>query len=205
TPRAAPADARCCVIARSRIDIRSLALPCSARPRTRRGSLSRHPQVLMRQMRRRLKNHVREAAQFRARALLGFAIVVLVLGGLAGWYFKLQVLDHADYAQRSEANRIKPRPVVPARGIIYDRKGRILADNVPAYRLDVVPESAGDPKALVAGLSKIIELPPEDIERFERERKTTRSFRAVTLKLRLSDVVVARFAVDQWRFPGVPV
>lgn len=159
----------------------------------------------MRQMRRRLKNHARETMQFRARALLGFAIVVLALGGLAGWYFKLQVLDHADYARRSEANRIKPRPVVPARGIIYDRKGRILADNVPAFRLDVVPEDAGDPKALIAGLSKIIALDPEDIERFEHERKASRSFRAVTLKLRLSPDEVARFAVDQWRFPGVSV
>src|SRR5690606_29311936 len=115
-------------------------------------------QVLMRQMRRRLKNHVREAEQFRTRALLGFGIVVLALGALAGWYFKLQVLDHDDYARRSEANRIKPRPVVPARGVIYDRKGRILADNVPAFRLDVVPESAGDPKALIAGLAEIIDL-----------------------------------------------
>lgn len=159
----------------------------------------------MRQVRRRLKNHVRETAQFRVRALLGFAIVVLALGGLAGWYFKLQVLDHADYAKRSEANRIKPRPVVPARGVIYDRKGRILADNVPAFRLDVVPEDAGDPKALVAELSKIIALAPEDIERFERERKASRSFRALTLKLRLSEDEVARFAVDQWRFPGVSV
>src|SRR3546814_14668740 len=86
--------------------------------------------------------------------------------------------------------------------MIYDRKGRILADNVPAFRLDVVPEDAGDPKALVARLSKIIALSPEDIERFEQERKASRSFRAVTLKLRLSADEVARFAVDQWRFPG---
>src|SRR3546814_10634942 len=64
---------------------------------------------------------------------------------------------------------------------------------------------AGDPKALVAGLSKIIALSPEDIERFEQERKASRSFRAVTLKLRLSADEVARFAVDQWRFPGVSV
>src|SRR3546814_13509830 len=55
-----------------------------------------------------------------------------------------------------------------------------------AFRLDVVPEDAGDPKALVARLSKIIALSPEDIERFEQERKANRSFRAVTLKLRLS-------------------
>src|SRR3546814_17671071 len=43
------------------------------------------------------------------------------------------------------------------------------------------------------------------IERFEQERKANRSFRAVTLKLRLSADEVARFAVDQWRFPGVSV
>src|SRR3546814_3767032 len=83
------------------------------------GARPRPGPACMRQMRRRLKNHARETAQFRARALLGFAVVVLALGGLAGWYFKLQVLDHADYVKRSEANRIKPRPVVPARGIIY--------------------------------------------------------------------------------------
>src|SRR3546814_10581243 len=61
------------------------------------------------------------------------------------------------------------------------------------------------PKALVAGLSKIIALSPEDIERFEQERKASRSLRAVTLKVRLSADEEARFAVDQWRFPGVSV
>ena len=152
---------------------------------------------------RRVRNPAIEAARFRARALLGFVVVLLSLAGLAGWYFKLQVVDHDDYAKRSEANRIKPRPVVPGRGLIYDRKGRILADNVPAYRLDVTPEDAGDPKQLLAELSKIVALSPEDIDRFERTRKATRSFRAVTLKLRISDEEAARFAVDRWRFPGV--
>ncbi len=152
-----------------------------------------------------MKNHAAEAAQFRVRALLGFAVVVLALGGLGLWYFKLQVLEHADYAQRSKANRIKPRPVVPARGIIYDRKGRILADNVPAFRLDVVPEDAGDIDTLIASLSQIIALSPEDIAQFELARKSSRSFRSLPLKLRLSDAEVARFSVDQWRFPGVSV
>jgi penicillin-binding protein 2 len=155
--------------------------------------------------RRQLKHPALEAAQFRARAAIGFLVVLLALGGLALWYFKLQVLDHAAYATRSEANRIKPRPIVPGRGLIYDRKGRILADNVPAYRLDVVPDEAGDPQQLVAALSKLIALSPEDIARFNAERKATRGFRAVTLKLRISDEEAARFAVDRWRFPGVDV
>ena len=155
--------------------------------------------------RRALKNPRAEADLFRIRALVGFGVVLLCLGGLAAWYFRLQVLQHDDYVTRSEANRIKPRPVVPGRGLIYDRKGRIVADNVPAYRLDVVPDDAGDTKRLLASLSKIVALEPEDIARFEDESRAGRGFRPITLKLRLSEQEVARFAVDRWRYPGVEI
>lgn len=153
--------------------------------------------------RRAAKNPHAEAEQFRRRAMLGFVVVALSLIGLAGWYFKLQVLDHDEYATRSEANRIKPRPVVPGRGAIYDRNGVLLAENVPAFRLDVTPDKAGDPKRLIAELGEIIALAPEDIERFEESRKAARGFRPITLKLRVSEEEMARFAVDRWRFPGV--
>lgn len=153
--------------------------------------------------RRQLKNLRAEAEIFRVRAAIGFAVVVLALLGLGGWYFRLQVLEHDAYATRSEANRIKPRPVVPGRGLIYDRKGRILADNVPAYRLDVTPDDAGDSKRLIASLSKIVALSPEDIARFQDERRASRGFRPITLKLRLNEEEISRFAVDRWRYPGV--
>ncbi|MFZ5636404.1 MAG: penicillin-binding protein 2 [Pseudomonadota bacterium] len=153
--------------------------------------------------RRYIRNSAQEAAQFRARAAFGFLCVVLALGGLCAWYFKLQVLDHTDYVKRSQANRVKQRPEVPARGLIYDRKGRVLADNVPAYRLDVVPAEAGDVDALIASLSKIIALTPEDIARFHDTRRATRSFLPVTLRLKITDEEAARFAVDRWRYPGV--
>ena len=153
--------------------------------------------------RRQLKHPAAEAAQFRVRAAIGFAVVLLSLTALGLWYFRLQVIDHADYATRSQANRIKPRPVVPGRGLIVDRKGRILADNVPAYRLDVVPDQAGDVPQLVAKLSRIIALTPDDIAHFNADRKAMRGFRPVTLKLRVTDEEVARFAVDRWRYPGV--
>src|SRR3546814_21067841 len=100
------------------------------------GARPRPGPACMRPMRRRLKNHARETAQFRARALLGFAVVVLALGGLAGWYFQLQGLDHADYAKRPEDHRIQPRPVVSRTRILYTRKDPIHADNVPAARRD---------------------------------------------------------------------
>ena len=159
--------------------------------------------------RRRRRSDIRdtagEANAFRLRALIGFAGVVVALGVLAGWYFKLQIVDHDVYAMRSEANRIKPRPVVPGRGLILDRQGRILAENQQAYRLDVTPEEAGDVRQLVSELSRIIALSPDEVARFDSERKAQRSFRAVTLKLRLSEDEMARFALDRWRFPGVEV
>ena len=153
--------------------------------------------------RRRSKNPHAEADQFRRRAVTGFVVVALCLVGLGAWYFKLQVVDHDDYATRSEANRIRPRPVVPGRGTIYDRHGRLLAENVPAFRLDVTPDKVKDPAKLVADLAAIIDLSPEDIERFEATRKATRGFRPITLKLRVGEEEMARFAVDRWRYPGV--
>src|SRR5690606_14593330 len=142
-------------------------------------------------------------AQFRRRALLGFVVVVVSLLGLAGWYYRLQVLEHTRYALQSEANRLKLRPVLPGRGLILDRKGRVLADNVPAYRLDVTPLEAGPPGDWLPQLRRIVALDDEAVARFEEARRTGKRFRPITLKPRVGPEEVARFAVDRWRFPGV--
>jgi len=152
---------------------------------------------------RLMKNHAAEAALFRARALAGFVLVLAGLAALAGWYFRLQVLRHDEFATRSEANRLRMVPVVPARGLIVDRKGRILADNVAAWRLDAVPERAGEGGALLARLREVVAIDEEQGSRFLREYKASRPFKPVTLKLRISDEEAARFAVNRWRFPGV--
>lgn len=152
---------------------------------------------------RQLKNHNAEAELFRRRALVGLLGVLLALGGLAAWYFRLQVVQHAEYATRSEANRVRLVPVVPARGLILDRKGRILADNVSAWRLDAVPERAGDGVALLAKLQGVVALDAEQSARFLRDYRASRPFKPVPVKLKLSDDEAAGFAVNRWRFPGV--
>lgn len=155
--------------------------------------------------RRQLKDHAREAAGFRRRALLGFfavAAVTFVLGARFGF---LQVTSHEEFLTRSNANRIKPRPIVPARGLIYDRAGRLLADNVPAYRLEVVPEQVDDIDAVLDELDDVMPLSPDELERFRETYRAKRGFHPVPLKLRLSEAEVARFAVHRHRFPGVDV
>lgn len=152
---------------------------------------------------RQIKDHAAEAALFRRRALAGFLFALGGLGALAGWYFRLQVLRHDEFATRSEANRLRLVPVAPARGLIYDRKGRILADNVAAWRLEAVPERAGDGAALLAALRGVITLDADQQTQFLREYKAARPFKPVTIKLRVPDQEAARFAVDRWRYPGV--
>ena len=152
-----------------------------------------------------MKNPQAEADQFQRRALVGFISIAIALAGLCFGYFRLQVLHHEEYRTRSEANRIKPRPVVPARGLIYDRKGKLIADNVPAYRLEVVPDQTGDLKATLAGLNELIGLSQEELQQFQANRKAIRSFRPVVLKLRLGEEQRARLAVNRHRFPGVDV
>ena len=155
--------------------------------------------------RRQLKNSHLEAEQFQRRAAIGFIGIAVLIVGLSLGYFRLQVLQHEEYQTRSEANRIKPRPVVPARGLIFDRNGKLLADNVPAFRLEVVPDQTDDLKTTLAGLGQLVNLSAEELQQFESTRQAIRSFRPVVLKLRLSEEERARLAVNRYRFPGVDV
>ena len=157
------------------------------------------------QLRRRMKNVQAEAQLFQRRALIGVALVALGMMLLAGRYFSLQIVQHDALSARADQNRIKLRPLVPARGRIYDRNGVLLADNVPAYRLELVPEQVEDLEATLTALGEVLPLSEEELERFQDARRSQRRFHPVPLKLRLSEAQVARFAVNRHRFPGVDV
>ncbi|SDE09770.1 penicillin-binding protein 2 [Aquimonas voraii] len=154
---------------------------------------------------RRLRDAAAEARLFRSRAAIAFVLALVVLAALGTRFAHLQVVRHEEYATESEANRIRSRPIVPARGLIYDRAGRLLADNVPAYRLELVPEQVEDLDATLRSLTELLQLTEEDLQSFEADRLSKRRFQAVPLKLRLSESEVARFAVRRHEFPGVDV
>jgi len=94
---------------------------------------------------------------------------------------------------------------MPARGLIYDRNGALLADNVSAYRLELIPEQVEDIDLALEKLGAFINITPDDLKRFQRARDNSRRFLPITVKLRLDEQEVARFAVNRHRFPGVEV
>lgn len=154
---------------------------------------------------RALKDPVAEVRLFARRAAQGFALIVLALMVLLGRYLWLQVFHHDEYRTRSEQNRIKSRPLPPSRGLIYDRNGVLLAENVLEYRLEIVPERVADIEATVAAIADLIPLDADQRESFEQLRLARRRFNSLPLKFQLSEAEVARFAVNQYRFPGVEV
>ncbi|HEX7732351.1 MAG TPA: penicillin-binding protein 2, partial [Rhodanobacter sp.] len=155
--------------------------------------------------RRAIKDARSEGELFRRRALAGFALILLGLAGLVARYVFLQVERYDEFATRSQNNRVKPIPIAPARGLIYDRNGVLLANNVPAFRLEVVPEQVDDMQAMLAQLGQVIPLGQDDLDAFRKQLKQSRRFESVPLKMRLTEDEIDRFAVNRWRFPGVDV
>ncbi len=150
-----------------------------------------------------LKDHFRETRLFTNRAvialLLAAALMILLLVRL----FDLQVLQHNTYSVLSDKNRVHIRAVPPTRGLIYDRNGALLAENLPSYQLEITRERVTDLDATIAELRQLIDISDENIVRFKKRLKRTQRHKPVPLRTRLSDVEVARFAVNRHRFPGV--
>ncbi len=152
-----------------------------------------------------IKDHYFEANLFRARAItagaVGFALILLLLGRL----YYLQEISHRHYSTLSTNNRVRLMAVAPTRGLIYDRNGVLLADNMPTYRLEITPESVPDMEATLEALRDVVEVSDDDVTRFRRALRRKRPFEGVALRTNLDDADVARAAANRHRFPGVDI
>ena len=152
-----------------------------------------------------IHDHTSEANLFARRAFVAFLFVIVLLIVLVCNLYHLQVERHEDYQTRSNDNRIKLRPIAPNRGLIFDRNGKILAENRPTYSLEVVPAKAGELKPLVERVSQIIEISAEQRKNFVKNARRQRRFKRLVLKNNLSEIEVAKFSVQQHKFPGLSI
>ena len=152
-----------------------------------------------------LKNLDRELARFHGRLKVGAAFVALLAAALLGRGFYLQIMQHEYYIQRAENNRITLVPVAPNRGLILDRKDRILAENYSAYTLELKPAKAHDLEVTLAEVGKLIEITPGELRRFRRLLAESNEFDSVPLKSKLTDEEVAILAANRYRLPGTEV
>ncbi|MBL0920075.1 MAG: penicillin-binding protein 2 [Hydrogenophaga sp.] len=152
-----------------------------------------------------LRNVDADLAQFRKRVIVIALAVLFAFGLIVARMVWLQVMQHEAYMAQAESNRTAVLPVVPNRGQIVDRHGRVLASNYSAYTLEITPSQAGDVDATLTALRELIEISPRDERRFRKLMEESHRFDAVPVRTRLSDEEVARFTAQRFRFPGVEV
>ena len=150
-----------------------------------------------------IKNHAAERRLFVARMLAAGVLLGVLVGVLIARVAYLQVYKHGYYQTRAENNRMRVQVIPPVRGLIFDRNGVVLADNLPAYRLEIVPEQVDDMPATLDRLAQIVTLTAADRRRFQARAARTPAFRGVPIRLRLNPGEAARFEVNRARFPGV--
>lgn len=154
---------------------------------------------------RAIKDSHREKLLYQSRMFVAGLLVVVLMGGLMARYFTLQILDHEVYKVQSDRNRIQLQPIAPKRGLIYDRQGRLLAENVASYSLSIVRERQRDLDKTLSELRAMIDISDSDVERFEQRLGRRRPFEAVPLKLNLSEQELAIVAANRHRVPGVEI
>lgn len=153
-----------------------------------------------------LKDHSLDARVVQQRVILAAVVVLLMVGALVARMYYLQVTQYQHHTTLSENNRVHVQPIAPARGRIYDRNGKVLADNRPSFSLNITRERVPDLPATFELLQSLLELPDEDLERSrKRLMQARRPFESVPVMFELTDEQIARIAVNQFRLPGVEV
>lgn len=155
--------------------------------------------------RSQIRDYKEEARLFASRAFIAFIGIVIMMGILVANLYNIQVNQYQDYKTRSNDNRIKVVPIAPTRGLIYDRNGVLLAENRPVFNLEITPEKIKNMDDTIARLQELLEISPERVERFNRDRRNTRRFKSVPILTQLTEDQVAVFSVNQHKFPGVEV
>ncbi len=151
----------------------------------------------------RIKDQWNEQRIFSSRTFAAILIIGLLSLSLLGKLAYLQIIRHDYYLELSQGNRVRQDPIPASRGLILDRRGRVLVDNEPAFQLELIPEQTPDLADTLQRLAALKLLDPDDIEPLRRIIRSRRVFDSVPIKLRLSDEEIGRFAVHRYEFQGV--
>lgn len=150
------------------------------------------------------KNHWKEQRLFLSRLIAAGIIILLSTGVLVSRLFQLQIVEHQQFAAMSQGNRLRIEPLAPTRGLIYDRNGVVLAENLPTWELVVIPEEVADLDVALDALEALGLVDPDDRNGLTELVRSHRGFERVKLR-NLTEEEAARFAVRRHHFPGVDI
>jgi penicillin-binding protein 2 len=151
----------------------------------------------------RIKNQWNEQRIFAQRTFAAMLVITVLIITLISRLSYLQVVRHDYYMELSQGNRVRLDPIPASRGVILDRGGNILANNEPAYQLELVREQIPDLNDTLKRLVNLGLIDSDELEDTRRVIFSRRSFDNVPVRLRLTEEEIGRFAVHRHEFPGV--
>lgn len=157
-------------------------------------------------MRRRNRPVVTEGSQ-----LLSFTRRAMVVGGfqgllgaaLAARMGYISIAENERYKLLSESNRVQLRLIPPRRGWIVDRAGQPIAINRSDFRVDLIPDRLKDPDRIIAELTRLLELPADEVERIREGLKHAAGYQPVPVAENLPFEKYAAVTIRQPELPGV--
>src|SRR5262245_46593088 len=152
----------------------------------------------------RLKDHWQEQQLFLTRIIAAGVIIVLLSGLLVARLVVLQIVDYERFSELSQGNRFRLEPLPPTRGLVYDRNGVVIADNLPSWELVAIAEEIGNLDATLKQLEALGLVDPGEHKSLRDLMRSHRGFERVKLS-NLTEEQAATFAVRRHRFPGVDI
>lgn len=152
-----------------------------------------------------LKDHLQESQLYFSRAVLATGITCFFLLVLISRLVYLQIIQHSLYKTLSLHNQIRIVPLVPTRGLIFDRHGTVLAENISAFSLEITPERTLHMEATLKAINSIMPITEEEERQFYKQLKYKRRNEGIPIRIKLTEQEVAKFAVEKYRLPGVDI
>ncbi|MBY0369279.1 penicillin-binding protein 2, partial [bacterium] len=146
-----------------------------------------------------------EVRQYRDRVIFFYAIVAGFLLLIATRLFFLQILQGEELRRFSESNRLKKERLLPTRGVIYDRDGKVIVDNRAAFDVILLAQYYPFDEETDARLAKALGITPAELEKKIAKVRKTPTFHPVLLKADVSKDVIAAIETDAEGFPGVDI
>ena len=143
-----------------------------------------------------LANKEYEQRIFLSRYYIAIGFIVLITSVIIARIYNLQVINHQHYLEEALGNQLAKRPIPPFRGKIFDRKGRVLADNKLAYRLTITPEKIKDINQVFVKYKEQGLITDKHIEKYLKVRKNYKKFDQIPIKYNLSEEEMASFLVS---------
>ena len=138
--------------------------------------------------------------------LAGVMLVAVAAFAILGFrLFHLQVLSGDELRELSERNSIRLRSIDPPRGLIFDRDGRLLVDNRPAFNVSIIPKDAKPLEDTVKKLARLLDVPSDELMTKLKARRRQSAYKPVPLKQDIGRNALAAIEARRYDLPGVVI